>query len=104
MQLYVIDWSFESSEDQLFATKEFCDYLKKGKFNEFIDGFELNFIAHTPQNGTGVIICRSQKSKTVFNFLKIWRENYNISFNIKPSLTNEELLEIQDADDLWEMD
>ena len=102
MQLYVIDWSFENTEDQLFATKEFCEYLKKGKFVEFIDGFELKFIAHTPQNGTGIIICRAQESKTVFNLLKMWRENYNISFNIKPSLTNEELLEIQNENDFWD--
>ena len=27
MQLYIIDWSFENTEDQLFATNEFCEIL-----------------------------------------------------------------------------
>ena len=61
MQLYVIDWSFQNNEDQLFATNEFCQYLNEGKLNQSIDGFELQCIAHTPQNGTGVKICKVDK-------------------------------------------
>ena len=41
MQLYVIDWSFQNNEDQLFATNEFCQYLYEEKLNQSIDGFEL---------------------------------------------------------------
>ena len=52
MQLYVIDWSFENAEDQLFATNEFCEHIKEGKLEEYVEGFELIFIAHTPQNGS----------------------------------------------------
>ena len=51
MHLFVIDQYFHNNEDQLFATNEFCQYFNEGKLNESIDGFELLFIAHTPQNG-----------------------------------------------------
>ena len=94
MQLYVIDWSFKNAEDQLFATNEFCEYSKKGKFNEFVEGFELKFIAHTPQNGSGTIICKAESAHSIFNLLSEWRKNYDISFNIKPALSNEELIEL----------
>ena len=92
MQLFVIDWSFENNEDQLFATNEFCQSLREEKLNENIDGFELIFIAHTPQNKSGVIICKALNTSTLFKILKFWRESFNISFNFKPALTNEELL------------
>ena len=91
MQLFVIDWSFQNNEDQLFATNEFCQYLSKGKLNETIEGFELEYIAHTPQNGSGVIICKATDIKIIFNIFNSWRKNFNISFNFKPALTNEEL-------------
>ncbi len=40
MQLHIINWSFQNNEVKLFATNEFCKYLKDGKLNEIIDGFE----------------------------------------------------------------
>ena len=101
MQLYVIDWSFQNAEDQLFATNEFCDYIKDGKLNEKIEGFELKFIAHTPQNGSGVIICESQNMSLLFKILKMWRENFSLSFSIKPALTNEQLLTTQQERSFW---
>ena len=52
MQLYVIEWSFQNNEDQFFATNEFCQYLSEGKLNQSIEGFELEYIAHTPQNSS----------------------------------------------------
>ena len=36
MQLFVIDWSFENAEDQLFATNDFCEHFRKNKLNELI--------------------------------------------------------------------
>ena len=101
MQLYVIDWSFQDAEDQLFATNQFCEYFRKGKINTFIEGFELIFIAHTPQNGSGTIICRSQNARTIYDLINMWRDSYSISFNIKPALTNEELLDINSSQDFW---
>jgi len=102
MQLYVIDWSFQNAEDQLFATNEFCENLKKNKFNNSPQDFELIFIAHTPQNGSGTIICKAKNTRSIFTPLKMWRENYSIDFNIKPAITNEELVEIHSSKDYWE--
>ena len=95
MQLFIIDWSFQNAEDQLFATNEFCEFLKDNKLNQHIEGFELIFIAHTPQNGSGIIICKAQTSTTLFRILNMWRENFSILFNIKPALTSEELLSLE---------
>ena len=71
MQLYVIDWSFQNSEDQLFATNQFCDFVKEDKLNQFYEGLELKFIAYTPQNGSGVIICKAQSAATLLNILSM---------------------------------
>ena len=92
MQLYIIDWFFQNAEDQLFATNEFCEYLKEGKIYESIDGFELNFMAHTPQNGSGIIICKAENTSILLKLFNMWRKNYSITFNFKPAITNEELL------------
>ena len=73
MQLYVIDWSFQNNEDQLFATNEFCQYLYKGKLNQSIDGFELQWSAHTPQNGTAAIICKVADVSALFRNFNMWR-------------------------------
>ena len=102
MQLYVINWSFQNAEDQLFATNEFCEKFKKGELYEFVDDFELIAIAHTPQNGSGTIICKAKNSSSIYTPLKMWRENYSIDFNIKPALTNEELVELHSSKDYWE--
>ena len=102
MQLYVIDWSFQNAEDQLFATNEFCEYLKQNKFNNFQQEVELICIAHTPQNGSGTIICKAKNTRSIFTLQKMWRENYSIDFNIKPALTNEELVELNSSKDYRE--
>ena len=99
MQLYVISWFFQNAEDQLFATNEFCEFLKEDKLNKFIEGLELKYLAHTPQNGSGVIICKAQSASILLNILSMWRENFNITFNIKPALTSDELLEIHSSTD-----
>ena len=104
MQLFVINWSFQNSEDQLFATKEFCEFVKENKLNQFIEGFELIHIAHIPQDGSGSLICKAHNTSTIFNILKMWRENFSISFNIKPALTNEELLSLYSSKDFWAKD
>ena len=101
MQLYIIDWSFQNAEDQLFARNEFCEYLKAGKIKEYFEGFELIFIAHTPQNGSGIIICKAQNTEIILKLLNMWRENYNILFNIRPALTNDQLLELSNSDNYW---
>ena len=104
MQLYVIDWSFQNAEDQLFATNEFCEFLKEDKLNQYIEGFELKFIAHTPQDGSGIIICKVENAALLYEILNMWRENFSIIFNIKPALTNEELLTLQSSKNFWKKD
>jgi len=104
MQLFVIDWSFENNEDQLFATNEFCQYLSEGNLNKTLEGIDLKFIAHTPQNKSGVIICEASNTSLLFKILKFWRESFNISFNLKPALTNEELLFSHNEKDFWSKD
>ena len=94
MQIYIVNWSFFNSEDQLFATKEFCNSLNEGKFNTNCEGFELINCYHIPQDGTGIIVCKSINLKNLYKIFKPWRDNYNLVFKVKPALTNEELLEI----------
>ena len=104
MQLYLIDWSFKNNEDQLFATNEFCQYLHEGKLSESIEGFKLEFIAHTPQNGSGVIICKAADVGILFRIFNMWRKNFDISFNFKPALTNEELASSHIENCFWSKD
>ena len=104
MQLYVIDWSFQNNEDQLFATNEFCQYLNAGKLNESIDGFELKCVAHIPQNGSGIIICKAANVSVLNRIFYMWRKNFNISFDFKPALTNEELASTHFENSFWAKD
>ena len=104
MQLYVVNWLFQNSEDQLFACNEFCKFVERGKLKEDIEGFELKLIAHTPQNGSGVIICKAQNTSIIFNLLNMWRLNYGISFDIQPALTSEDLIQLNNMEDYWQID
>ena len=94
MQIYIVSWSFSNSEDQLFATKAFCNSLNEKKINNDCYGFELINCYHIPHDGTGIIICQAENLKNLYKIFKPWRENYNLTFNFKPALTNDELLEI----------
>ena len=55
----------------MFAKNEFCEYLKQNKLNNIYQGFELIFIAHTPQNGSASIICKAENAKSIYEPLKI---------------------------------
>ena len=69
MQLYVIDWSYENSEDQIFATNTFCEYLKEGKIYETLEGFEMIFCAHTPQDGSESLFAKLRTQLSFFEYL-----------------------------------
>ena len=56
MQLYIVTWKFESSEDQIYSSEALVDYVESGKSEDLIDGYQRIAWAHTPQDGTGVII------------------------------------------------
>ena len=57
------------------------EYLKEGKIYETFQGFEMIFCAHTPQDGSGTIICRAQSASVLFQIFNIWRENFIIRWN-----------------------
>ena len=42
-------------------------------------------------NGFEAIICQANTTQVLFGILKMWKENFNIKFNFKLALTNEEL-------------
>ena len=44
-----------------------------------------------PQNGSRVILCKVVDASILFRIFNMWRKNFNISFNFKPALINEEL-------------
>ena len=75
--------------------------LREKKINERFEDFELKYIAHTPQDGNGVIIYEAQNNSTLMRIFKIWRECFIITFNFKPALTNEELLASQSENGFW---
>ena len=43
--------------------------MNEGKLSQSIDGFELKYIAHTPQNGSGVIFVRIKIQVRCLKFL-----------------------------------
>ena len=72
MQLYIVTWKFESSEDQNYSSEAFVDYVESGKSEDLIDGYERITWAHTPQDGTGVIICRASSASILFKVFGSW--------------------------------
>ena len=66
MQIYIVSWSFSNSEDQSFATREFCNSLNEEKINRHCDGFELINCYHFPQDGTGIVICKTENLKKIY--------------------------------------
>tara|TARA_Y100001968_G_C18880180_1_gene491358 strand:+ start:109 stop:405 length:297 start_codon:yes stop_codon:yes gene_type:complete len=92
MQLYVVTWKFESSEDQLYSSKAFVDYVDSGKSQNPIDGYERIAWAHTPQDGTGVIICRALNASILFKVFGSWRDKFGMIWEYKPALTTEEFI------------
>ena len=92
MQLYIVTWKFGSSEDQLYSSQSLVDYVESGKSQEFIDGYERIAWAHTPQDGTGVIICRASGAATLFKVFGTWRDKFGMSWEYKPALTTEEFI------------
>ena len=94
MQLYVITWRFESSEDQIYAEDAFKDYIQNGKADEPREGYERLFWVHTPQDGTGVIICRAANSSVLYRVFSPWRRKFGMVWDYKPALTTEELIQL----------
>ena len=105
MQLFVISWTFTNSEDQIYASEEFCNFLTQGKLNHNPEGFELLYAAHMPQDGTGIVICKAQSSEILYKIFNMWRDSYGILFEYKPALTNEDFLKVfKDEKNFWDQD
>ena len=94
MQLYVVTWRFESSEDQLYSSEALVDYVESGKSDNLIEGYERIAWAHTPQDGTGVIICRASSASILFKVFSSWRDKYGMTWDYKPALITEEFISL----------
>ncbi len=94
MQLYVVTWGFESSQDQLYASNFLVEYVENRQFDSMKDGFEKIICVHTPQDGTGVIICRANDAKTLFRVFGPWRDRYGMNWEYKPGLLTDELINL----------
>ena len=94
MQLYVVTWKFESSEDQLYSSEAFVDYVESGESQDLVDGYERITWVHTPQDGTGVIICRALNASVLFKVFAPWRDKYGMIWEYKPALSTEEFINL----------
>ena len=92
MQLYVVTCKFESSEYQTFAGEALIDYVEKEKASESKPGYERLAWIHTPQNGTGTVICRAESAITLYKVFNPWREKYGMTWTYTPGLSTEELI------------
>ena len=94
MQLYVVTWKFDSSENQAFAAKALVDYVDSEKNLENIEGYERICWIHTPQDGTGVVICRAENASILYKIFSPWRDQYGMKWDYKPGLFTEELVNL----------
>ncbi|WP_320664680.1 DUF3303 domain-containing protein [Prochlorococcus sp. MIT 1223] len=94
MQLYVVTWKFESSEDQTFALDALLDYVESGESEQTPDGYERISWIHTPQDGTGIVICKAKNAAVLYRVFGPWREKFGMIWQYKPGLTTEEFLSV----------
>ena len=94
MQLYIVTWKFDSSEDQLYSSEALVEYVESGQSEDLINGYERIAWAHTPQDGTGVIICRASSASTLFKVFAPWRYKFGMTWEYKPALSTEEFVSL----------
>tara|TARA_Y100001968_G_scaffold68988_1_gene60087 strand:+ start:140 stop:439 length:300 start_codon:yes stop_codon:yes gene_type:complete len=99
MQLYVVSWKFESSEDQTFALEGLIDYVKSGKADQTPEGYERIAWVHTPQDGTGTILCKASNAAVLYKVFGPWREKFGMIWEYKPGLTTEEFIKLVNNED-----
>tara|TARA_B100000131_G_scaffold304143_1_gene328874 strand:+ start:288 stop:590 length:303 start_codon:yes stop_codon:yes gene_type:complete len=92
MQLFVVTWQFESSEDQTFAGDALIEYVESGKSQESLEGYERLAWVHLPQDGTGLIICKAANASILYKVFGPWREKFGMIWTYKPGLSTEELV------------
>ncbi len=94
MQLYIVTWRFESSEDQTFAADALLDYVESGKAEDSFEGYERLAWVHAPQDGTGVVLCKAASASVLYRVFGPWREKFGMIWEYKPGVTTEELLNL----------
>ena len=94
MQTYIVTWRFESSEDQTYASDALVEYFENGNYNQSNEGYERIAWVHSPQDGTGVIICKASSASTLYKMFSPWREKFGMIWNYKPGISTEELVDL----------
>ena len=94
MQLYVVTWIFNSSEYQTFASQALKEELGAGKFDDSFEGYEGIAWIHTPQDGTGTVICKAESASILYKVFNPWREKFGMKWDYKPGISTEELIDL----------
>ena len=94
MQLYLVTWTFDSSEDQTFAAQALVEYVQSGLADQVVEGYERIFWIHTPQDGTGIVICKAESASILYKVFSPWREKFGMKWDFKPALETNELIEL----------
>ena len=84
MQVYVVTWKFSSAEDQFYAKDEF--FKLSEDYDESFKDFNFEVIAwvHMPQDGTGMILCKTNECSELYRFFGPLRDRYDLTFEFKP--------------------
>ena len=94
MQLYVVTWKFETSEYQLFASEALAEHSDGINSTDSCPGYERIAWIHTPQDGTGTVICKAENASVLYKVFAPWQNKYGMSWEYKPGLLTEELLDL----------
>ncbi len=95
MQLYVVTWKFETSEYQAFAGQALVKHVEEGgNSNENCSGYERLAWIHTPQDGTGTVICKAESASVLYKVFNPWRDKYGMTWKYTPGLSTEELVDL----------
>ncbi len=94
MQLYIVTWKFQSSEYQAFAGQALREYVDSGNFDDSYEGDERIAWIHTPQDGTGTVICKAENASVLYKVFNPWRNKYGMTWEYKPGLSTEELVNL----------
>ena len=94
MQLYVVNWRFESAEDQSFALDALRAYVESGSSEQTPEGYERIAWVHTPQDGTGIVLCKAANASVLYKVFNPWRKKFGMIWEYKPGLTSEEIIDL----------
>ena len=81
VQLYNVTWQFPEIEGQKAAFAKLIDYMASGAQGDHIDGFELISRTHCPETGSGVVICKAESAKVLFQHFAPWRAMFGVEFD-----------------------